>query len=89
MKKQMSKTNMILIWMISLIFFGSTSGFAKHDGGHGRPSDKGNPSGWTHGEKKGWHGESTPPGWNKDHGGDKSHKNHDDDDKGEKKDKEK
>ena len=67
--------NQKLKWMsmvFALLFALSSPVFAKHDGGgdHGHggghnPNDGGTPPGWSHGEKKGWHGESTPPGFAK------------------------
>ena len=41
-------------------------GGSSHGGGIGRNSGAGQtgmPAGFSHGEKKGWKGESTPPGW--------------------------
>ena len=50
--------------------------WAKHDGDG--PSGGGNPPGWEHGKKVGWHGEHRPPGLAKKEGeaGKKHHKRH-------------
>ena len=44
------------------------SAWAKHTGG--------NPPGWEHGKKTGWHGAHEPPGHEKEHHHKKHHKKH-------------
>ncbi len=41
------------------LIFNAMPAFAKHDGNGGAPS------GFSQGNKKGWNGKSTPPGWSK------------------------
>ena len=61
------------VWLVVLAFAlsGTIPAFAAGRG-------KGNPPGWSKGEKKGWKGESEPPGFSKR--GEKSKKDDDDDD---------
>jgi hypothetical protein len=51
-----NKLKVFTVLLIALSFTAVSPAFAKKDG---------DPAGWSKGEKKGWHGESTPPGFSK------------------------
>ena len=55
MRKKRNRLAVVFL-AASLVFLNAPAGFAKKEGG---------PAGWAKGEKKGWKGESTPPGFAK------------------------